>query len=204
MTKHITIFTDIYENCVWGNNCEIEYNGTSGLGSEINYNKDYIFFLKKFIRENNISKITDLGCGDFKCGKSIYDDLENISYLGYDAYDKIVNNNNNLYDKNKYKFIHLDFYNERYKIEESELCIIKDVLQHWKLNEIYIFLDYLLNTKKFKYILICNCCDQTKDNTEIITGDFRPLSCNFFPLKRYKPIKLYNYNSKEISLIKNI
>jgi hypothetical protein len=204
MNKHITIFTDIYENCVWGNNYETEYNGTSGLGSEINYNKDYIFFLKKFIVKNNVSKITDLGCGDFKCGKSIYDNLENINYLGYDAYDKIVNNNNNLYDKNKYKFIHLDFYNERHKIEESELCIIKDVLQHWKLNEIYIFLDYLLNTKKFKYILICNCCDQKEDNTEIITGDFRPLSCNFFPLKRYKPIKLYNYNSKEISLIKNI
>ena len=75
MNKHITIFTDIYENCVWGNNNESEYSGTSGLGSEINYNKDYIFFLKKFIVENNISKITDLGCGDFKCGKAIYDDL---------------------------------------------------------------------------------------------------------------------------------
>ena len=33
---------------LWGNNNNAEYNGSSGLGSEIYYNKDtYVPFLKK-------------------------------------------------------------------------------------------------------------------------------------------------------------
>ena len=55
-----------------------------------------------------------------------------------------------------------------------------------------------------QYILICNCCNQTMDNPDIKTGSWRQLSCDYFPLKRYNPIKLYNYMSnvqKEVSVI---
>uniref|UniRef100_A0A6C0B504 Uncharacterized protein n=1 Tax=viral metagenome TaxID=1070528 RepID=A0A6C0B504_9ZZZZ len=78
---------------------------------------------------------------------------------------------------------------------------VKDVLQHWNLNSIYSFLDYLIVNKKFRYILICNCCGQKIDNNDIRTGNFRPLSCDFLPLKKYNPKKLYRYKTKEISVI---
>jgi len=198
------IFTDLYKNNGWGDNKNSEYNGSSGGGSDIEYNKNnYIPFLKKFILDNNITNIVDLGCGDFKCGKLIYDDL-NIKYTGYDAYKQIIdyNSNNNLLSK--YSFIHLDFCNNKENIINGELCILKDVIQHWDLDNIYKFLDYLIEYKKFKYILICNCCYQTEDNTNIQISDFRPLSCEYFPLKKYNPIKLYNYHSKEVSVIEVI
>ena len=54
----------------------------------------------------------------------------------------------------------------------------------------------------FKYILICNCGYQTIDNTDIVDGEFRPLSCDFLPLKKYNPIKIYKYDTKEVSIIK--
>ena len=66
---------------------------------------------------------------------------------------------------------------------------------------IYTFLDYLVEHKKFKYILICNCCGQTHHNTDINDGEWRQLSCEYLPLKRYNPTKLYNYNTKEVSVI---
>lgn len=69
------------------------------------------------------------------------------------------------------------------------------------LDHIYTFLDYLVESKKFKYILICNCCYQTEDNTNIHNGEFRPLSSNNYPLKKYNAKKLFNYDSKEISVI---
>ena len=195
------IFTNIYENCVWGNNNNNEYTGSSGGGSEIEYNKDtYIPFLKNFITDNNIKRVTDLGCGDFKCGKLIYDDLD-ISYTGYDTYKKVIDYNISQHLLTKFNFIHLDFYNNKESIENGELCILKDVIQHWCLDNIYNFLDYLVENKIFKYILICNCCNQYKDDTDILNGGGRPLSCAFFPLKKYNPKKLYNYNSKEISVI---
>jgi hypothetical protein len=78
---------------------------------------------------------------------------------------------------------------------------LKDVIQHWSLDNIYAFLDYLVEYKKFKYILICNCCYQIEDNTNIQNGKFRPLSVYYLPLKKYNPIKLYNYHSKEVCVI---
>ena len=56
--------------------------------------------------------------------------------------------------------------------------------------------------KKFKYILIINCCGQIEDETDIINnGCFHSLSCDFLPLKKYSIKKLCNYNTKEISVI---
>jgi hypothetical protein len=196
------VFTYIYENNVWGCNANAYYNGSSGGGSDINYNKDtYVPFLKKFIVDNNIKNIVDLGCGDFRIGKLIYGDLD-IKYTGYDAYNKIIEYNSVQYSLPKYSFIHLDFCNNKESILSGDMCILKDVLQHWSLDTIYTFLDYLVENKKFKYILICNCCNQTQHDTNIQNGDWRQLSCDYFPLKKYNPIKLFNYYSKEVSVIK--
>jgi hypothetical protein len=195
------VFTYIYEKQIWGNNNNEVYKGSSGEGSDINYNNySYVPFLKKFIIDNNIKNITDLGCGDFKCGKLIYEDLD-ILYTGYDVYKKVIEYNSNNYSLTKYSFIHLDFFNFKENIKNGELCILKDVIQHWSLDNIYIFLDYLIENKKFKYILLCNCCNQTKDNTDTYNGGSRPLSCDYFPLKKYNAKKLYNYNTKEVSVI---
>ena len=80
------IFTNIYEYNYWGNNNNSEYKGSSGGGSYIEYNKDtYVPFLKKFIINHNIKDVVDLGCGDFVCGKLIYDDLD-IKYTVYDQW----------------------------------------------------------------------------------------------------------------------
>lgn len=44
------IFTNIYENNIWGNNENIEYKGSSGCGSKLDYNKDtYVPFLKSLL-----------------------------------------------------------------------------------------------------------------------------------------------------------
>ncbi len=215
MNNHQNIFTNIYENKHWGDNKISEYNGSSGSGSNVEYNiNTYIPLLKDLIQKLNIQSINDLGCGDFKCGKYIYNDLD-ISYYGYDTYKKIIDYNNNLYKRNsydfslhkndlflsKYNFIHLDFFNKKEFIRKADLCILKDVLQHWSLDNIYSFLDYLIYNKICKYILICNCCNQTIDNSDIPTGSCRGLCAKYYPLKKYNPSILLYYESKEVSII---
>lgn len=196
-----SIFTNVYETHEWGTNNHTEYNGSSGGGSDIDYNKDsYVPFLKNLITDNNIKTIVDLGCGDFRCGHMLYDDLD-ITYTGYDAYKKVIDYNATQYPLPKYTFTHLDFCNNAESIVGGDLCILKDVIQHWSLDNIYKFLDYLVEQKKFTYILICNCGFQLRDNTDIQTGKFRELSCRFLPLRKYNATKLYNYNTKEISVI---
>jgi len=196
------VFTNIYEKALWGNNGNQEYNGSSGYGSELDFNKDtYVPFLKKYIMYNDIKSIVDLGCGDFICGPLIYNDLD-VIYTGYDAYSKLVEYNSKNNDHQKYTFNHLDFFNKKEEIVCGDLCILKDVIQHWTLNHIYIFLDYLVESKKFKHILITNCARNPIDNEDVVIGEWRPLSCDFFPLKKYKPVKLYVYGVKEVSLMR--
>lgn len=194
-------FTNIYENNVWGSNNLIEYKGSSGGGSSIELNKNtYVPFLKKFILDNNIKSVVDLGCGDFQCGLLIYDDLD-IIYTGYDTYEKVIEYNSKNHTLPKYAFLHSDIFNEKENIIHGDLCILKDVLQHWSLEYIYEFLDYFMKKKQFKYILITNCCDQIQDNTDIDIGEWRNLSSSYLPLKKYNPKKLYNYSTKETCVI---
>ncbi|NDB82200.1 MAG: hypothetical protein EB127_05580, partial [Alphaproteobacteria bacterium] len=194
------VFTSIYEREAWGDNGISEYKGSSGDGSFVEKNKEYIRFLNGFIKEKEIQSVVDLGCGDWKCGKLIYDDLL-VEYNGYDAYEKLINYNNKAFGSSKYSFTHLDFLNNVDTIKSADLCIIKDVLQHWPLSSIYSFLDAISKSKKFKYIVVTNCSYQNKDNTDIPMGGFRPLSKDYLPLKKYAPISLLSYESKEVILI---
>ena len=55
MTNNIDmteIFTDIYIHSKWGTNNNNNYNGSSGNGSSVEYNVDYVPFLKSFIKSN--------------------------------------------------------------------------------------------------------------------------------------------------------
>jgi len=196
----INVFTNIYESSTWGTNDNLEYNGSSGDGSFMENNKEYISLVKEFVKTNSIHTVVDLGCGDWKCGKALYDDLP-ITYKGYDAYEKLIISNTNTYGSSKYSFEHLDFLNLSEKIQNADLCIIKDVLQHWPLESIYKFMDTICSSNKFKYILLTNCSYQNKDNTTIQLGQFRPLSGKYLPLKKYNPESLLLYSSKEVLLI---
>lgn len=199
-SDHVKIFTDYYEKCTWGNNQNKKYLGSSGPGSSLEFNiQHYVPFLKNFITTNNIKNIVDLGCGDFRCGLSIYSELF-VKYVGYDAYEKVIEFNKENFNPHKFEFYHLDFLNNKEQLISADMCILKDVLQHWMVEEIYSFLDYLTETKKYKYILLCNCGDQVIDNPPNYERS-KSLSVNFLPLKKYNPKVLLSYNNKELSLI---
>lgn len=206
----IKSFTNVYETNHWGDNNVKEYKGSSGPGSAFLYNeKTYIPFMNKFIKDYNINSVVDLGCGDFVIGLALYGHT-NINYTGYDAYKTIVDFNNEKFkDNNRFNFIHSDFTSEkdRINLKPADLCVIKDVLQHLPTSIIINFMDYIIKSKKYKYILITNCYQNTPENTEnserkdIKIGDFSSLSALRHPLNMYKPKILYNWDTKEVSLI---
>lgn len=199
-----SIFTAIYENRMWGDNCHSEYRGSSGGGSDIEYNqKHYVPFLKGFIQEHGIRTVVDLGCGDFRCGPLIYGDLQ-IQYVGYDTYRPMVEHHqrqSKLLPPSKYTFHALDFYKEKEKLVGADLCIMKDVLQHWSQAHIRTFLDDVIQRKLYNWILICNCSAQRSDQDDIQSGGWRPLSASMEPLRTYGAKMVYRYDTKEVSII---
>ena len=197
LSNHIEVFTKIYETCEWGDNNDTDYKGSSGGGSGILFNEEYIKFLKQFIDTNNIKKVIDLGCGDWQSSHLIYLNT-NIEYYGYDAYEKIIINNSKKY--NQFIFKHLDILNNIDVIEDTgDLCILKDILQHWTSEEIKYFLDKLVK-KNFKHIIIVNGSKQEYDNQDTPHRS-RPLSIKYEPLKSYNFKVIFNYHDREVSLL---
>tara|TARA_R110002126_G_scaffold75814_1_gene189203 strand:+ start:949 stop:1617 length:669 start_codon:yes stop_codon:yes gene_type:complete len=195
-----TIFTKIYDKHIWGK------NKGSGKGSSILYNKKYITFLEQIIHHpnNNIKKIVDIGCGDWQFSKII--NFKDKSYLGIDCVKNIIDTNNTLYKSDNITFQHLDIHKlvSLQTIQNADLIIIKDVLQHWDDHQIILFLDYLIENIDFKYILIINGWKQDADKTRCIDNRYcySKLNAEVYPLNRYNPEVLFYYQFKQVSVIK--
>ena len=196
-TQYTDEFTKIYTTNYW-------IRG-SGTGSFIENTIVYNNFIVDFIKHNNIKSITDIGCGDWQSSNLIYAQLDNIDYQGLDCVNFVIENNKKKYPK--YKFFTLDILCNIDLIRDSDVYIIKDVFQHWKLKDIYDFLDKLV-MKKFKYIIITNNSSQTYDNLELnqYIGTGRGLNSNFLPLKKYNAEPIFDYfggENKQVCIIRN-
>ncbi len=179
-------FTDIYDKNFW-------IKG-SGAGSYPENTVEYNKFIIEFIKSNNIKTVIDLGCGDWQSSHLIYNNVD-VEYLGIDCVNSVIQNNIKNYLRPDRAFKCIDFINNLHEIKNGDLCIIKDVLQHWELEYIYKVLDYITNANLFKYIIITNNAIQSIDNLELnhYFGIGRGLHSNFLPLKKYNPIHLLDY-----------
>jgi SAM-dependent methyltransferase len=189
-SKLVGIFNKHYhEESAWG--------GGSGWGSRLNFNISYIEWLKNFIVANQIRTIVDIGCGDWQFSKALYYQLNNIKYLGIDCVQSVIDTNNKQYPM--YAFQCHEISEDITNIPNSDIYIIKDVLQHWCEDRIYKFLNNLTTQKKYKYIIICNC--KSKFRADIKDGEWRPLSSQHYPLSIFNPISVFQYHTKEVCII---
>src|SRR5262245_37173458 len=65
---HEQIFSEIYESNAWGGK-----SGTysSGSGSHEQLNDFYIDLVRSLIESERVTRVVDLGCGDFRVGRRI-------------------------------------------------------------------------------------------------------------------------------------
>tara|TARA_Y100000389_G_scaffold103283_1_gene100187 strand:+ start:9028 stop:9609 length:582 start_codon:yes stop_codon:yes gene_type:complete len=178
--------------------------GSSGQGSSVEATDEYYNpFIRRFIEENNIKTVVDLGCGDWQSSYHIYNNTD-VEYYGYDAYENIVITMNKRYSmKQNYTFCFLDVVNDLDKVIDGDLYIIKDVLQHLNYDSIYTLLDNIKKTKKTKFILITN--DTSSDNhLDIPNGGYRPINWDGLHLGCYATERMMRYTQKNDPRIKEI
>lgn len=202
------VFSSIYENCLWGNNEHSQYHGSSGDGSSPEHNLDYIQFVKNFINNNNIKSVSDGGCGDWRLGSLLFYNMD-IEYNGYDIYSDLIEFLKTEYVKPNFGFTHLDIFNNRDQIKNADLLIVKDVMQHWDDASTKEFVDWIIDSKKFKFVLITNCSSGLVGmSQEGCTGGWRGLSCEhpifkdkgFLPVLKYHTKEVMLYHTKEVIL----
>lgn len=193
--NHNIIFKNIYETRSWGGDINTYFKGNSGPGSDVEYNKEYICFLKNFIINNQVQSVVDLGCGDWRCGKDIYESLS-CTYIGYDIYQEMIDSHILNFKNPLWGFECKNCLKDLNDMKKADLLIVKDVLQHWTDVEISRFMSFQSRTKRYKYILITNCSYNDNITKYIKTGEFRTLNKEHVVLKKYNLIELFKYNTK--------
>src|SRR5436189_1697748 len=103
--SHKEVFSEIYQKNIWGqDNSGGFYSGT---GSDDDYSIPYANTIIKFINENNISSVVDLGCGDFRVGDKINKNTQ-IKYVGVDVVPDLIKHHQQKYQTDKISFKQLN------------------------------------------------------------------------------------------------
>lgn len=188
----LTIFTNIYNNNIWN----IDQKETrSGNGSTITQTITIRTQLPKLFNIFNIKSILDAGCGDFNWMKMIH--IDGINYIGVDVVEEIINENNNLYQKNNIVFEQKEIMSDM--LPKSDLILCRDCLVLFSNDDIK---QTLINFKKSgsRYLLITNFNKKRQFN-DIKTGMWRPLNLQCTPFNLPPPILSINENCTEANML---
>jgi SAM-dependent methyltransferase len=154
-------FTKIYRSQDWGHG--------SGVGARPDRTVEYRAFLQRFIIDNHVRSVVDLGCGDWQFSRHL--DWSNVRYLGIDVVAAVIERNRREFAKDNIAF---EEFESLATLPPADLLLCKDVLQHLP-NE--LVKEYLTTFKtKYKFSLITND-DEPKDlqNIDIDVGGWRTL-----------------------------
>jgi hypothetical protein len=151
-TSTTDIFSAIYVNNTWGGNLGEFY---SGKGSDNTFSQDYCQFLTDFAVKKSLAnlKIVDLGCGDFRVGQQLLQNLANsqiqYQYTGVDIVPDLIKSHNEKYTKRDIKFVCINIIQEN--LPQGDICLIRQVLQHLSNQDIKKILEKL---SQYKYVFI--------------------------------------------------
>lgn len=126
--------------------------GTSGPGS---YGELALFkanFLNTFVRENELTSVIELGCGD---GNQVsFFDFPN--YIGLDISDVAVEMCKKQNKKNNFSFYHYDSINtiDSFNLDKCDLAISLDVIYHLVEQAVYIEHLHILFKLAKKFVII--------------------------------------------------
>jgi hypothetical protein len=171
------VFNNIYTKKLWGKQ-------PSGSGSTIKEALPYIDYVNDLIRSKGYETVVDAGCGDL----AIAGKLECKQYFGYDCVDNIRDLRNVRFSS-IFNTFSLDIYKNYGIMKMGDVLLCKDVLHHWPNEWVENWLERLIESKKWKAIVLCNDRLQLYEGQNCHLGGYRALSHLMFPLKGF-PFKL--------------
>lgn len=97
------IFTQIYQNKVWGTGSA--ESPLSGDGSLPRNSRPYVEFIRNLLSRNQINSVLDIGHGDWTMWKEY--DFTDVEYLGVDVADEISAKLSKVYGTKSRRFIQI-------------------------------------------------------------------------------------------------
>ena len=179
------VFTEKYLNNSWGGT-----ESVSGSGSDLVQTGVVIKELTKLLRDLKVATILDVACGDFNWMSRV--DLSGIKYTGVDIVEDIIQQNKAKYEKENTKFGHLDLIKD--ELPRVDLVVFRDVLVHFSYSNIFLALKNICRSKS-TYLLTTNF--MAHENTDIQTGNWRPLNLSKSPFRFPEPLKVISEGCTE-------
>jgi hypothetical protein len=158
------IFSDYYKNNKWG-----DAQSRSGQGSSLESTAALRHHLPVLWRELGVRSIVDAPCGDFAWMSHV--DLSGFAYIGIDIVEDVITANKAKYGSRGISFQHLDLISG--KLPRGDLVFCRDCLVHFSFADIERALTNIRQSGA--QWLMTTHFPKTGRNTEIVTGQWRPI-----------------------------
>jgi hypothetical protein len=118
------IFDEIYRCGAWGSSAGAElYSGPGTYDQSV---ETYVELVLELIDRLHVRSITEIGVGDFAIASRYAGKVE--QYVGVDVSSRVVDTNSRRFGTDTIRFVHGDA--SKADLPASDLCIIRQVLQH--------------------------------------------------------------------------
>lgn len=162
----------------------------SGIGSTLEETTALRTALPALLRNFSVRSLLDVPCGDFNWLQHV--PLEHIDYIGADIVARIVEENNRLYASRKRYFLRLDATKDR--LPKVDLILCRDLLIHLSLDDISDVLDRFAASGA--QWLFATHFSAVERNSDILSGDFRPVNLCLPPFRLPEPDVIVSERSR--------
>ena len=173
------IFSDIYRQRLWGDG-----ESASGPGSGLARTAQIRADMTALIGRLGVRSLLDAGCGDFHWMQAVL--LEIDSYIGVDVVRELVERNRACHSAVGRQFEHIDI--TRDWLPTVDLIFCRDVLPHLSLSGAAEALGNFRRTGS-TWLLATTFVDRDS-NSDIVTGNWRPLNLGLEPFSLPTPAML--------------
>jgi hypothetical protein len=179
------VFNEIFAQNGWSGD-----ESVSGLGSSMSQTHVLIETLPSLLKEHNVKNILDIPCGDFHWMRNV--DLKPFVYVGGDIVADLVARNKK-YETDGVSFQHLDLIKD--SLPKVDVIFCRDCLVHFAYRDLN---QALINIcKSGSTYLLTTTFPGRERNTDIATGEWRPLNLCKAPFTFPPPLVLINEQCTE-------
>ena len=199
--KRKIIFNLIFKSYHWRDYHKTTNNESdSGLGSDLIVTKQLIKDLDIFFKNNQITSILDIACGDFFWMNKLINNNKHLNYLGLEIVENIVKNNNKIFSNQKVKFKCTDVINEELP-QNYDFILVRDFLIHIKNTDI-INLVHKIKKSNCKYFAINNFPNIKKNDEIKGYGHHRYVNIEIPPFNLTNVFKVIDDHDRKLNIYK--